>query len=230
MIGDSLCESRLFAAPLTRPISLVGAAGIPGPTNPAATLPFPLIAGVRPVWRGRPHVNGCAVPAAAVEATAPVTCGLDTAPFRPPSLTKRETEVWMCRVLNKHAAGRHDGAIYIGRGSKWGNPFRIGVDGVLRPSSLSMLAGFATSISCCARSMSFAARVCCAFAPPRHAMAICCCGSRTRRAKNASRGGVRRHDQRPHPQIQTDTGGSVEIWSAATTDPACGFRGRAGPG
>jgi hypothetical protein len=29
----------------------------------------------------------------------------------------------------KHAAGRHDGAIYIGRGSKWGNPFRIGVDG-----------------------------------------------------------------------------------------------------
>jgi hypothetical protein len=35
----------------------------------------------------------------------------------------------MCRVLNKRAAGRHDGAIYIGRGSKWGNPFRIGVDG-----------------------------------------------------------------------------------------------------
>ena len=35
----------------------------------------------------------------------------------------------MCRVLNKYAAGRHDGAIYIGRGSKWGNPFRIGVDG-----------------------------------------------------------------------------------------------------
>jgi hypothetical protein len=35
----------------------------------------------------------------------------------------------MCRVLNKHAAGRYDGAIYIGRDSKWGNPFRIGVDG-----------------------------------------------------------------------------------------------------
>jgi hypothetical protein len=35
----------------------------------------------------------------------------------------------MCRILNKHAAGRHDGAIYIGRGSKWGNPFRIGADG-----------------------------------------------------------------------------------------------------
>ncbi len=35
----------------------------------------------------------------------------------------------MYRVLNKHAAGRHHGAIYIGRGSKWGNPFRIGVDG-----------------------------------------------------------------------------------------------------
>jgi hypothetical protein len=35
----------------------------------------------------------------------------------------------MCRVLNKHAAGKHYGAIYIGRGSKWGNPLRIGVDG-----------------------------------------------------------------------------------------------------
>lgn len=35
----------------------------------------------------------------------------------------------MCRVLNKRAAGGHDGAIYIGRGAKWGNPFRIGVDG-----------------------------------------------------------------------------------------------------
>jgi hypothetical protein len=35
----------------------------------------------------------------------------------------------MCRVLNKHAAGGHCGAMYIGRGSKWGNPFRIGVDG-----------------------------------------------------------------------------------------------------
>jgi hypothetical protein len=35
----------------------------------------------------------------------------------------------MCRVLNKHAAGKHGGAIYIGRGSKWANPFRIGFDG-----------------------------------------------------------------------------------------------------
>ncbi len=35
----------------------------------------------------------------------------------------------MCRVLKKHAAGRQHGAIYIRRGSKWGNPFRIGADG-----------------------------------------------------------------------------------------------------
>jgi len=32
-------------------------------------------------------------------------------------------------VLNKHRHGIPAGAIYIGRGSKWGNPFRIGVDG-----------------------------------------------------------------------------------------------------
>ncbi|MGP8124037.1 MAG: DUF4326 domain-containing protein, partial [Xanthobacteraceae bacterium] len=35
----------------------------------------------------------------------------------------------MCRVLNKHHAGVPAGAVYIGRGSKWGNPFRIGPDG-----------------------------------------------------------------------------------------------------
>jgi hypothetical protein len=34
----------------------------------------------------------------------------------------------MCRVLNKRT-DTHDGAVYIGRGSKWGNPFVIGRDG-----------------------------------------------------------------------------------------------------
>jgi len=35
----------------------------------------------------------------------------------------------MSKVLNKHRNGIPAGAVYIGRGSKWGNPFRIGVDG-----------------------------------------------------------------------------------------------------
>jgi hypothetical protein len=35
----------------------------------------------------------------------------------------------MCKVLNKHHAGIPVGAIYIGRGSKLGNPFRIGQHG-----------------------------------------------------------------------------------------------------
>ena len=35
----------------------------------------------------------------------------------------------MCRVLNKHHAGAPAGAVYVGRGTKWGNPFRIGPDG-----------------------------------------------------------------------------------------------------
>lgn len=35
----------------------------------------------------------------------------------------------MCKVLNKHHGGVPAGAVYIGRGSKWGNPFRIGGDG-----------------------------------------------------------------------------------------------------
>ena len=35
----------------------------------------------------------------------------------------------MCRVLNKRKAGARAEAVYVGRGSKWGNPFRIGPDG-----------------------------------------------------------------------------------------------------
>jgi hypothetical protein len=35
----------------------------------------------------------------------------------------------MCRVLNRHQAGIPAGAVYIGRGSKWGNPFWIGPHG-----------------------------------------------------------------------------------------------------
>ena len=35
----------------------------------------------------------------------------------------------MCKVLNKHHRDVSPAAIYIGRGSKWGNPLRIGVDG-----------------------------------------------------------------------------------------------------
>jgi hypothetical protein len=35
----------------------------------------------------------------------------------------------MCRVLNKRQTGVAAGAIYSGRGSKCGNPFRIGPDG-----------------------------------------------------------------------------------------------------
>lgn len=32
-------------------------------------------------------------------------------------------------VLNKRTHGTPPGSVYIGRGGKWGNPFRIGTDG-----------------------------------------------------------------------------------------------------
>lgn len=35
----------------------------------------------------------------------------------------------MCKVLNKRVCGQCPGAVYVGRGSKWGNPFVIGRDG-----------------------------------------------------------------------------------------------------
>lgn len=33
------------------------------------------------------------------------------------------------RVFNKHHRNAPADAIYVGRGSRWGNPYRIGVDG-----------------------------------------------------------------------------------------------------
>lgn len=33
------------------------------------------------------------------------------------------------RVFNKHRGDAPAGAVYIGRGSPWGNPFKIGPDG-----------------------------------------------------------------------------------------------------
>lgn len=33
------------------------------------------------------------------------------------------------KVLNKRAAGVPPGAVYVGRGGPWGNPFRMGRDG-----------------------------------------------------------------------------------------------------
>lgn len=38
----------------------------------------------------------------------------------------RATEL---KVHNKHHNTAPPGAVYVGRGSPWGNPFRIGVDG-----------------------------------------------------------------------------------------------------
>jgi hypothetical protein len=35
----------------------------------------------------------------------------------------------ICEVLNKRDLGAPPGAVYIGRGSQWGNPFVIGRDG-----------------------------------------------------------------------------------------------------
>ena len=35
----------------------------------------------------------------------------------------------MPRVLNRRAGLPHPEAVFVGRPSKWGNPFRIGIDG-----------------------------------------------------------------------------------------------------
>ena len=72
------------------------------------------------------------------------------------------------------------------------------------------------SITCYARSTSFAARICCASARGQHATAICCCGSPTRRGRGASRGGARPDDRPPHiAQSRAGKAGRAELRSLA---------------
>ena len=55
--------------------------------------------------------------------------------------------------------GGHHGAIYIGRGCKWAIPFGSASMAIVWPSSPTIPAGCGISITCCARSTNFAARI-----------------------------------------------------------------------
>lgn len=112
---------------------------------------------------------------------------------RAPSQRNQEA-IAMCRVLNKHHAGLPKGAVYIGRGPKWGNPFAP--TATATPSSQGTSAGSPASTNCCAPSTSCAARTWCASARRVRATAISCCGSPARRARSASHGGARPRDRR----------------------------------
>jgi hypothetical protein len=107
----------------------------------------------------------------------------------------------MCKVLNKHAMGSHADAVYIGRGSKWGNPFRIGIDGD-RAAVIAKYERWLRNQHHLLRALD-ELRGCnlLCFRAPKACMAICCCGSPTLRARSASRGGARiPHDRhRPEP-------------------------------
>ena len=58
----------------------------------------------------------------------------------------------MCKVLNKHRHGIAAGAVYIGRGSKWGNPFASASMATGQQSSPAMRPGCAISAASCGRS------------------------------------------------------------------------------
>lgn len=96
----------------------------------------------------------------------------------------------MCEVLNKRVTGVPAGAIYIGRGSKWGNPFRVGPDSDRPPSSQSTNAGSQISIICCARSTSCAVATSSASAHRSPATATSCVDWPTPAATSGSRGGA----------------------------------------
>jgi hypothetical protein len=97
----------------------------------------------------------------------------------------------MCKVLNKHTGGSRADAMYIGRGSKWANPFRIGIDGD-RAAVIAKYESWLRNQHHLLRALDeLRATICCAFARQKLVMAICCYGLPTLRANSASRGGAR---------------------------------------
>ena len=99
----------------------------------------------------------------------------------------------MCRVLNKHHAGVPTDAVYIGRGSKWGNPYRIGPDGD-RAAVIAKYERWLADQHQLLRALDeLRGRAATLFASARrsHVMGVCCCALRMQRAISASRGGAR---------------------------------------
>jgi Domain of unknown function (DUF4326) len=95
----------------------------------------------------------------------------------------------MCRVLNKRN-GTHDGAVYIGRGSKWGNPFVIGKDGS-RAEVIEKYGRWLVDQHMLLRSLDdLRERDLLCFCAPLAATAICSRRLPTRTAVTASRGGA----------------------------------------
>ena len=95
----------------------------------------------------------------------------------------------MCRILNKHHAGIPAGAVYIGRGSRWGNPFRIGQDGD-RAAVIAKYERWLADQHHLLRALDELRGHSFAGARRSPAMAISCAASPMPRAKSASRGGA----------------------------------------
>jgi Domain of unknown function (DUF4326) len=103
----------------------------------------------------------------------------------------------MCKVLNKHHAGVPAGAVYIGRGSKWGNRFRIGADGD-RATVIAKHERWLVDQHHLLRALDElrSRDLVCFCARRNRATAICCCGLQTRHATSALPGGVQRRRHR----------------------------------
>ncbi len=84
------------------------------------------------------------------------------------------------RILNKHTHGTPAGAVYIGRGSPWGNPFVIGRDGTRAEVIAQYDAWIATQPHLLARLPELRSRDLLCFCAPRS-----CHGETLRRLANA---------------------------------------------
>lgn len=95
----------------------------------------------------------------------------------------------MCRVLNKLQAGVPSDALNIGRGSKWGNPFRTGLDGN-RAAVIGKYERWLSDQRHLLRALDeLRGRGLVCLCAPRACQAISCCGSPMPAATNASPGG-----------------------------------------
>jgi hypothetical protein len=87
----------------------------------------------------------------------------------------------MCVVMNARHVGKRPATdrVYVGRPSKWGNPFVIGRDGSRDQVIANIARGSCDSRRSWRRCTSCAARTSCAGAPPSVATRTCCSNWRT---------------------------------------------------
>jgi hypothetical protein len=165
------------------------------------------------VWRGRPHVNRCAVSAAVVKPTVPVTSGMLP---RPSGRRRSRSGKRRFRCAGFSTSTRRAGMMARSTSdaaASGGNPFRIGVDG----DGAAVIAKYARWL----RDQRHLLRAFDElqgkdlFCAPKPCHGICCCGSPTTREERVPWWRSAAWSPPTYPGFVHRQGGRVEIRSTA---------------